>query len=54
MTIINRLKCTLQNTSQLYLIVLRKRMNVNMKWNCEKFKKVEIKICEIFELECNS
>ena len=36
--------CTLHNTSQLYLTVLHKYMNCNVKWNGEKIKIDEIKI----------
>jgi len=36
--------CTLHNTSQLYLTVLHKYMNCNVKWNGEKIKIDEFKI----------
>ena len=41
-------------TSQLYLTVLHKYMNCNVKWNGEKAKIDGIKICVIFEYEWNS
>ena len=51
---INRPICTLHVTSQLYLTLLHKYMNCNVKWNGEKIKNDEIKICVIFECEWNS
>jgi len=46
--------CTLHKTSQLYLTVLHKYMNCNVKWNGEKIKIGGIKISVIFEYEWNS
>jgi hypothetical protein len=54
MKIFDLLKCTLHNTSQLYLTVLHKYMNCNVKWNCEEIKIDEIKISVIFECVWNS
>ena len=53
MTIFDPLKCTLHKTSQLYLTVLHKYMNCNVKWNGEKIKIYEIKICVMFEYYWN-
>jgi len=41
-------------TSQHYLTVLHNYMNYYVKWNGEKIKTLEIKICVIFECEWNS
>ena len=49
-----RLLCTLHKTSKLYLTVLHKYMNCNVKWNGEKIKIDEIKFCVIFGCEWNS
>ena len=46
--------CTLHKTSQLYLTVLHNYTNCNVKWNDEKVKVDEFKICVIFECEWNS
>ena len=46
--------CTLHNTSQLYLTLLHKYMNCNVKWNGEKIKIGGIKISVLFECEWNS
>jgi len=54
MTQFKRPICTLHKTSQLYLTVLHKYMNCNVKWNGEKIKIGEIKIFVIFESEWNS
>jgi len=51
MTQFKRQICTLYMMSQLYLTVLHK---CNVKWNGEKIKIDEIKICVIFECEWNS
>ena len=51
---IKRPICTLHKTSQLYLTVLHKYMNCNVKWNGEKINIGEIKICVIFGCEWNS
>jgi hypothetical protein len=54
MTILKPPVCTLHNTSQLYLSVLHKYVNCNVKWNGGNIKIGEIKICVIFECEWNS
>jgi len=54
MTQFKRPICTLHMTSQLYLTVLHKYMNCNVKSNGEKIKIDETKICVIFECEWNS
>jgi hypothetical protein len=46
--------CTLHNTSQLYLTVLHKYMDCDVKWNGEKIRIGEIIIYVIFECECSS
>jgi len=54
MTQFKRPICTLHMTSQLHLTLLHKYMNCSVKWNGEKIKIDEIKICVIFECEWNS
>ena len=54
MTVFKSPICTLQNTSKLYLTVLHKYMNCNVKWKGGKIKIEQIKICVIFECEWNS
>ena len=54
MTKFKRLTCTLHKMSQFYLILLHKYMNCNVKWNGQKIKIEQIKICVIFECEWNS
>jgi hypothetical protein len=54
MTQFKRLICTLHKTSQLYLIVLHKYMNCNVKLNGEKLEMVKLNICVLFECEWNS
>jgi len=54
MTKYKRPVCALHNTSQLYLTLLHKCMNCNVKWNGEKVKIDEIKICVVFEYEWSS
>jgi hypothetical protein len=48
MTEFKHLNCTLHKTPQLYLTVLHKYMDCNVKWNEEKIRIGEIKICVIF------
>jgi hypothetical protein len=54
MTTLKRLIYTLHKTSQFYVIVLHKFMKFNVKWNSEKIKTDEIKICVMFECEWSS
>ena len=46
--------CTLHKAPQLCLTVLHKYTNCYARWNGEKVKTDEIKICVIFECEWNS
>ena len=54
MSIYDLLNCTLHVTSQLYLTVLHKYMNCNVKCIDDKIKTLEIKISVIFESEWDS
>ena len=54
MTIFVPLMCTFHKTSQVYLTVLHKYMNCNVKLNGEKIEFDKIKICIVFEYEWNS
>ena len=54
MAIYDLLNCTLHKMSQLYITILHKYMDCNVKSNGEKIKTLEIKICVIFESEWNS